>query len=177
MQCILKSRDITETKVHIVKAVVFPVVIYRCESWTIKKAVRQRIDAFELWCWRLLRVPWTARRCQPVNPRGNQPWIFIGRVDAKAEAPVLWPTHWKRPWCWEGLRGGEVGDRGWDDWMASLTQRTWAWTNSGRWWRTGKPSVWQSMVSKRVRQDSVTEQQLIFQCRSQVPKHFWKRLS
>ena len=135
LDSILKSKDITFlTKVCIVKATVFPVVMYRCESWTIKKAVHQRIDAFELWCWRLLRVPWTARRVQPVNPRGNQPWIFIGRVDTKAEAPVLWPTHWKRPWCWEGLRAGEeVGNRGWDDWMASLTQRTWAWTHSGRW--------------------------------------------
>ena len=85
---ILKSRDITLlTKVSLVKAMVFPVVMSGCESWTIKKAEQHRIDASELRCWRrLLRVPWTA-----VNPKGNQHWIFIGRTDAEAEAPVLWP--------------------------------------------------------------------------------------
>ena len=91
---ILKSRGITlPTKVHLAKAMVFPVVIYGCESWTIKKAERQRIDAFDLWCWRrLLRVPWTARRSfQPVHPKGSQSWIFIGRTDAEAETPILWP--------------------------------------------------------------------------------------
>ena len=87
---ILKSRDITLlTKVHLVKAMLFPVVMYRRESWTIKKAECQRIDAFELWCWRrLLRVPWTARRS---NPKGDQSWVFFGRTDVEAEAPVLWP--------------------------------------------------------------------------------------
>ena len=86
----LKSRDITLlTKVHIVKAMVFPVVTYGCESCTVKKAECQGIDTFELWCWRrLLRVPWTARRS--VNLKGNQPWIFTARTDAKAEAPVFW---------------------------------------------------------------------------------------
>ena len=94
---ILKSRDITlPTKVHLVKVVVFPVVMYGCESWTVKKAERQRIDAFELWCWRrLLRVPWTARRSQPVHPKGDQSWVFIGRTDAEAETPILWPPHAK----------------------------------------------------------------------------------
>ena len=89
-----KSRDITlPTKVHLVKAVVFPVVMYRCESWTIKDE-HQRIDAFELWCWRrLLRVPWTARRSNQCILKGNQSWIFIGRTDAKAEAPILWPPN------------------------------------------------------------------------------------
>ena len=78
------------TKIHIVKAMVFPVVMYGCESWTIKKAEHWRIDAFKLWCWRrLLRSLWTARRSKPVNPKGNQPWIFIGRSDA--EAPIIWP--------------------------------------------------------------------------------------
>ena len=89
---ILKSRDITLlAKVHIVKAIVSPVVMYRSENWTIKKAECQRIDAFELWCWRrLLKVPWT------VNPKGIQPWISIGRNDAKAEAPpILWPLDLK----------------------------------------------------------------------------------
>ena len=93
MTSILKSRDITlPAKVHLVKAMVFPVVMWGCESWTIKKAKHQRIDAFELWCWRrLLRVPWTAKEINPVHPKGNQHWIFIGRTDAEAEAPILWP--------------------------------------------------------------------------------------
>ena len=97
----------------------------------------KKTDAFELWCWRrLLRVPGMARIKQ-FNPKGNQPWIFIGRPDA--EAPILWSpdikeklTLWKRPWCWERLRTREGGDRGWDGWMASLTQWTWVWANSGR---------------------------------------------
>ena len=81
------------TKIRLVKAVVFPVVMYGYESWTIKKAECQRIDAFELWCWRrLLRVPWTARRSnQPVHPRGDQSWVFIGRTDVEAETAILWP--------------------------------------------------------------------------------------
>ena len=93
----LKSRDITlPTKVHLVKAMVFPVVMYGYESWTIKKAERQRIGAFEVWCWRrLLRVPWTARRSQSVYPKGNQSWVFTGRTDVEAETPVLWPPHAK----------------------------------------------------------------------------------
>ena len=89
---ILKSRDITwPTKVYLVKAMVFPVVMYWCESWTIKKAVGWRIDAFELWHWRrLLRVPWTARRSnQSVHSKGNESWIFIGRTDAEAETPYF----------------------------------------------------------------------------------------
>ena len=90
---VLKSRYITLlTKGCIVKAMVFPVVIYRCESWTIKKTEHQRTDIIELWCWRrLLRVPWTARRSNPCNSKGNQPSIFIGRTHAEAEAPILWP--------------------------------------------------------------------------------------
>ena len=193
LDSMLKSRDITlPTKVHIVKAIFFPLVMYRCESWTVKKAERKRIDGFELWCWRrLLRVPWTARSNQsilkkikrdyikkqrhyfvnkgpssqgygfssshvwiwdldyqeswalkswcfwtvvlektlqspldskeikPVNPKGNQSWIFIGRT--VAEVPILWPPDeksWligKKTWCWEILKtGGEGDDRGWD---------------------------------------------------------------
>ena len=95
LESILKSRDIIlSMKVHLVKAMVFPVVMYGCEGWTVKKAERRRIDAFELWCWgRLLRVPWTARN--PVHPKGNPPSIFIGRTDAEAEAPILWPPEAK----------------------------------------------------------------------------------
>ena len=86
LDSILKSRDITlPTKVHLVKAMVLPVVVYGCESWTVKKAECRRIDAVELWCWRrLLRVPWTARR-------SNQSWVFTGRTDVEAETPILWP--------------------------------------------------------------------------------------
>ena len=93
LHSILKSRDITlPTKVGLVKVMVFPVVVYGCESWTIKKAEPRIIDAFELWCWRsLLRVPWIARRSNQSIPKGNQSWIFIGRTDAKAETPKLWP--------------------------------------------------------------------------------------
>ena len=91
LDSILKSRDITlPPKVRLVKAMVFPVVIYGCESWTVKKAEHRKIDTFELWCWRrLLRVPWTARRSN--QSKGDQSWVFIGRTDAEAEIPVLWP--------------------------------------------------------------------------------------
>ena len=97
LDSILKSRDITfSTKVHLVKAMVFPVVMYGCESWTMKKAERSRIDAFELWCWRrLLRVPWTARRSNQSILKEISPWVFFGRNDAKAETPVLWPPYAK----------------------------------------------------------------------------------
>ena len=112
---ILKSRDITwPTKVHLVKAMVFPVVMCGWENWTIKKAELQRIDAFELWCWRrLLRSPLEFKETQPVHPKGDQSWIFIGRTDA--EAPILWPPDAKN-WLirkdpdagidWGGRRSG-----------------------------------------------------------------------
>ena len=90
---IFKSRDNTlPTKVRLVKAMVFPVVMYGCESWTVKKAERQRIDAFELWCWRRLL---DCKEIQPIHSEGDQPWDFFGRNDAKAETPVLWPPHGK----------------------------------------------------------------------------------
>ena len=97
----LKSRHITlGTVVHLVKAMVFPVVMYGCESWTIKKAELQRIDNFKLWCWKiLLRIPW--KEIKPVNPKGNQSWIFIGRTNAKAEAPILWPPNEKNWLTWK----------------------------------------------------------------------------
>ena len=96
LDSILKSRDITlSTKVHLVKAMVFPVVMYGCESWTIKKAEHPRIDAFELWCWRrLLRVPWTARRSNQSILKAISPG-FIGKTDVEAETPILWPPHVK----------------------------------------------------------------------------------
>ena len=107
----------------------------------------------------------------PVHPKGDQSWVLIGGTDAEAETPILWSfnslefqssckglTHWKRPWCWEGLgEGGEGDDRGWDGWMASLTWWTWVWMNSGSWWWTGRPGVLQFMGPQRVRHDWVTE--------------------
>ena len=93
---IFKSRDITlPTKIRLVKAMVFPVVMYGCESWTVKKAERQRVDAFELWCWRrllsLLESPLDCKGIQPVHPKGDQSWLFIGGTDVEAETSILWP--------------------------------------------------------------------------------------
>ena len=102
LDSVLKSRDITlPTKVHLVKAMVFLVVTYGCESWTEKKAECWRIDVFELWCWKTLKSPLFSKEIQPVQPKGNQSWIFIGRTDAETETPILRPsdakklTHWK----------------------------------------------------------------------------------
>ena len=102
LDSILKSRDITlSTKVRLVKAMVFPVVMYGCESWTVKKGECQRIDAFELWCWRrLLKSPVDYKKIQPIHPKGDQSWVFIGRTDVEAETSILWPrrvTPLKRP--------------------------------------------------------------------------------
>ena len=124
------------TKVCLVKAMVFPGVVYGCESWTIKKAECQRIDAFELWCLeKTLESPLDSKATQSVHPKGNQSWVFIGRTDAEAEAPLAtWCkelTYWKRLRCWERLKTWEGDDRGWDGWMASLTQWRWAWANLG----------------------------------------------
>ena len=132
LENILKSRDITlPEKVHLVKALDFPVVMHGCESWTIKKVEHQRIDAFELWWWRrLLRVPWTARRSSQSWRRSVlgvhwKDWCWSWNSNTL----TTWCeelTHLKRPWCWEGLgAGGEGDDRRWDGWMASLTQWTW----------------------------------------------------
>ena len=127
----LKSRDITfPTKVYIVKAMVFPVVMYGCESWTIKKAKHRRIDAFELWCWRrLLRVPWTAKRSNQSVLKEINPEYWCWCWSWSSDTSATWCeelTHLKRPWCWETLKaGGKRDDRGWYGWMASLTQWTW----------------------------------------------------
>ena len=92
LDSILKNKDITlSIKVHLVKATVFPVGMYGCESWTIKKAEHRRIDAFEPWCWRRLESPLDCKEIQPVHPKGDQSWVFIGRTDAEAETPILWP--------------------------------------------------------------------------------------
>ena len=125
----------------IVKAMVLPVVMYGCESWTIKNAEHQRIDDFELWCWRrLLRVPWTARRSnqsilKEISPecyRKDLCWSWNSSTLATWYKEL---THWKRLWCWERLKaGGERDDRERDNWMASPTWWTWAWASSGSWW-------------------------------------------
>ena len=96
LDCVLKRRDIPlPTEVYIVKAMVFPAVMYGCESWTIRKAECQKIDAFELWCWKRLESLMDSKEVKPVNLKGSQPWIFIGRTDAEAEAPILWPPNAK----------------------------------------------------------------------------------
>ena len=96
LDSIFKSRDITlPTKVSLVKAMVFPVVMYGCESWTVKKAEHRRIDAFELWCWRRLLRVLDRQEIQPVHPKGDQSWVFIGRTNVEAETPILWPPHSK----------------------------------------------------------------------------------
>ena len=132
LDSILKSRDITlPTKVRLVKAMVFAVVMYGCESWTVKKAEHWRIDAFVV-LEKTLESPLDCKEIQPVHPEGDQSWVFIGRTDVEAETPILFEemTHWKRPWCWERLRAGREGDdRGWDGWMASPTRWMWVWVN------------------------------------------------
>ena len=96
LDSIFKSRDITlPTKFHLVKDMVFLVVMYRCESWTVKKAECRRIDAFERWCWRRLESSLDCKEIQPVHPKGDQPWVFFGRNDAEVETPILWPPHVK----------------------------------------------------------------------------------
>ena len=165
LDSILKSRDITlPTKVPLVKAMVFPVFMYGCESWNVKKAERRKIDAFELWCWRrLLRVPWTARRSNQSILKEISSGCSLEGLMLKLELQYLATsckelTHWKRPWCWEGLRaGGEGDDRGWVGWLASLTRWTWVWVNSRSWWWTGRPGMLRFMGSQRIGQDWVTE--------------------
>ena len=133
LDSMLRNRDTTLlTKVHIVKAVVFPVVMYRCESLTIKRAEHQRTDAFkvgagELMLEKTLESPLDCKELQPVHPKRNQSWLFFGRADAEAEAPILWflmwrTDSWKRPWCWERLKAEEKGMTedaivGWHHWL------------------------------------------------------------
>ena len=118
-----------------------------CCFWTVvlEKTLESLLDCKEI---------------QAVHLKGNHSWIFIGRTDAEAETPVLWPpdvkTLWKTPWCWQRLKvGGEGDDRGWDDWMASPMRWTWVWVSSGSWWWTGMPGVLQSMGSQRIGHERV----------------------
>ena len=144
------------TKVCLVKAMVFPVVMYGYESWTIKKAEHGKIDAFELWCWRRLSRVLGCKEIIPVNPQRNQPWIFIGRTDSEAETRTLatWCkelTHWKEPDagkdCLRLKKKGTTEDE-MVGWHHRLNGQEFKWASSGSWWWTGKPGMLQSMGHK-----------------------------
>ena len=162
---ILKSRDYTlPTKVRLVKAMVFLVVMYGCESWTIKKAESWRIDAFELWCWtRLLRVPWTARRSNQSILKEISPGYSLEGLMLKLKLQYFGhlmqrADSFEKTLMLERLRAGGEGDnRGWDGWMASLTQWKWVWVDSGSWWWPGRPGMLQFMGSQRVGHDWANE--------------------
>ena len=163
-QCVKKQRHYFANKAPSSQGCFFPVVMYECASWTIKQAECWRIDAFELWCWRRLkRVPWIARSShqsmlKEISPEYPSEGLML---KLKLQSLATWCkelTQWKRPWSWGRLKaGGEGIDRGWDGWMASLTQWTWVWMNSGSWWWTGRPGVLQPKGSQRVRHDWATE--------------------
>ena len=152
------------TKVHLVKAIVFPVVTYGCESWTIKKAEHRRIDAFQLWCWRrLLRVPWTARRSNQSILKEISPGCSLKGLMLKLKLQYFGhlmqrTDSLEKTLMLERLKeGGEGDDRGWNGWMASPTQWTWVWVDSGSWWWTGRPGMLQFTRSQSVGHDWVTE--------------------
>ena len=155
LDSILKSRDITlPTKVCLVKAFVFPVVMYGCESWTIKKAEHRRTDAFELWCWRrCFRVPWTARRSKQsilkeISPEYSLEGLML-KLKLRNFGHLMWRTDsFEKTLMLGKIEGREGDNRGWDGWMASLTQLTWVWGNSGNWWWTVRPGMLQSMGSQ-----------------------------
>ena len=146
---ILKSRDITlPTKVRLVKAMVFPLVMYECETWTIKKAEHQRIDAFELWYWRrLLRVLWIARRSNRSILKEISPEYSLEGLKLKLKLQYFGHLIWRTDWFEKTLMLGKIEDRrrgdnrGWDGWMAPLTRWTWVWASSRSWWWTGKSGV------------------------------------
>ena len=157
LDTILKSRDITlPTKVCLVKAMVSPVVMHGCDSWTVKNTEHRRIDAFELWCWRrLLIAPWTTRRSNKSILKEISPGCSLEGLMLKLKLQyfghLMWRADLKRPWCSERLRArGEGDDRGWDGWMASPTQWTRVWVDSGSFWWTGRPGVLRCMGSQRV---------------------------
>ena len=147
------------TKVCRVKAMVFPVLMYRCESQTIKKVERQRIDAFKLWCWRrFLTVHWTARISNQSILKEINPEYLLKRLLLKLKLQyfghLMWRTDsFEKTLMLGRLKTGEGDDRGWDDWMASLPQWTSVWVNSGSWWWTGRPGVLQYIGSQRRRHD------------------------
>ena len=153
----MKSRDITlSTKVHLVKAMVCSVVMYGCESWTIKKAECRRIDALNCGVGEDLRVPLTARRSNQSILKEISPDYSLEGLMLKLKLQYL--THWKRPRCWERLKvWGERDDRGWDGWIASPTQGTWVWVDSRSWWWAGRPGMPRFMGSQRVGHNWATE--------------------
>ena len=164
LDSILKSGDISlPANVHLVKAMVFPVVMYRCESWTMKKAECQRIDAFELWCWRILENLLDYKEIQSVCPKGNQSWIFIGRTVVETETPMLWPPDGKNWLIWKTLmlgkmEGGRRRGRQRMRWLDGITD-TMAMSLSKLWELAmdREPGVLQSMGSQRVGHDWATE--------------------
>ena len=164
LDSILKSTDITlPTKVCLTKAMVFPVVMYRCESCTIKKVEHQRIYAFELWCWtRLLRVPWTARRSNQSILKEISPEYSLEELMLKLKLQYFGHLLWRTDSLEKTLILGKIKGRRRREqqrmrWMASLTQWTWVLASSGSWWWTGKPGVLQSMGLQRVRHNWATE--------------------
>ena len=155
LDSILKSRDITlSTKVCLVKGMVYPVVMYLCESWTIKKAKHQRIDVFELWCWRrLLRVPGTARWSnqfilKEISPECSLEGLMLKLKLQYFDHLMQRAESFEKTLMLGKIEGGEGHDRGWDGWMASLTPWTWVWVNSRSWWWTGRPGVLQPIGSQ-----------------------------
>ena len=149
-------------KVHCMKAMVFPAVMYGCESWTIKKAEHQRIDAFELWCWRRLESPLDCKEIQPVNPKEISPEYSLEGLMLKLKLQYFGHLMWRTNSLEKTLRLGKIEGgtrRGWRRmrWMASPTQWTWVWASSRSWWWTGKPGVLQSIGLPRVRHDWATE--------------------
>ena len=157
LDSILKSRDITlPTKVRLVKAMVFAVVMYGCESWTIKKAEHWRIDAFELWCWRrLLRIPWTARRSNQSILKEISPGCSLVGLVLKLKLHYFGHLMRRADLLEKTLMLGKLegrrrGWRGWDGWMASSTQWTWVWVDCVSWWWTGRPACCDSWGSKEL---------------------------
>ena len=149
------------SKVRLVKAMVFPVVMYGCESWTVKKAECQRMDAFELWCWRrLLRVPWTARRSNQSILKEISPGSSLEGLMLKLKLQYFGHLMQRADSLEKTLMlkaGEEGGDRGWDGWMALSTRWTWVWVDSRSWWWTGRHGVLQFMGLQRVGHDWVTK--------------------
>ena len=164
LDSIWKSRDIIlPTKVRLVKAMVFPVVMNVCEVWTVKKAEHCRIDAFELWCWkRLSRVPWTARRSNQSILMEISPGCSLEGLMLKLKLQYFGHLMWswligKDPGAGRHWGQERKGMTGWDGWMASPTRWTWVWVNSGCWWWAGRPGVLRFMGLQRVRHDWATE--------------------
>ena len=188
LDSILKSRDTTlPTKGHLVKAMVFPVVMYGCESWTKKKAEHQRTDASEQWYWRRrLRIPWTARRSNQSILKEISPEYSLEGLTLKLKFQHFGHLMWRT----DSLEKTDAGENWWkeekgmiedeDGWMASPTQWTWVWVNSRSWWWTGRPGMLQSMVSQRVRHDWATElnwTEVVEQFKTLTTNRIWQNYS